>query len=636
MRALRLSAFPLACILLCATVCRGWGAFDRRFLPGTILLMGACALIMQQIAVRRWKVTVRPWAAVSLLVFALIYTAGALLAPELFYSMGALELLIAAGCFLVLCLFWPERTDGLQLLGGVIFWAGMVYFLSASMQWLQRADSTFAPDGLFCYLLSKSFPDQFGLVGTVRQYVIPSDYGMSFPYFYPLASFLLRLVTGLEIYAGVLVNLMAAILTAFVMVDISLRYSGRAWPGQVVSALLLSCVQYQLEVNSAQSIPLALLLSLLTWSALARLYAGLGRMAAPVAGLMAGALAVTRFDGMALLAFGALVALLCRGRRLRALCGYGAAALIPMTPWAVYSMHRFGTLWATDNAGTAFRVETVIPTAVFVPGEDVLTLFNAPGAWFDALWHKAGRVLYGLLTCSFPLDVLLIGALAGLAAMAFKKRQILSAAQKKQLWMVGALVFFYTAKTGVYVLVGYGDYRYHIETLCVVAVGVLTAFASLAGPMGHAVRWGAGCLAVCAVLLLARETSARDVAFRAIFRSNMMPLTQAACAPQRITELERELINRQVDPSGGLLALTVGPLDYELGGYCPNWKVYVQPANPTWERIEYMLEEYMDVKAILLQPGWVEDEEIQKELDRRYPAQNFTADGREYVLYELA
>ena len=63
----------------------------------------------------------------------------------------------------------------------------------------------------------------------------------------------------------------------------------------------------------------------------------------------------------------------------------------------MYSARHFGVLWATDNAGTAFRVETVIPTAVFLPGESVKTLFNAPGEWFGALRQKIGGVVYGLL-----------------------------------------------------------------------------------------------------------------------------------------------------------------------------------------------------------------------------------------------
>lgn len=570
-----------------------------------------------------------------MLALALIYAAGAFLAPSLFYSLAGLELLIAAVILLTWCSFSPPKTDGLQLMGNLLLCAGTVYFLFAWLQCLLRTESAFSPDSFSYYLLSQSFSEQFGLVGTIRQYAVPSDYNMSFPYFYPFACFLLQKVTGLSMHAGAVANLVFAGLTVFVLMDISLHYCGRAWPGQTVAAFLLSCTEYQIEVNSARAIPLALLLSLLVWHAIANLFSDGNKKAALLAGVAAGALTVTRFDGLALLVFGGLMIVLCRKGRGRALLGYVAAAAVPMLPWAVYSMRHFGVLWATDNAGTAFRVETVIPTAVFLPGETVQTLFNAPGEWFEALWQKISRVVDGLLACSPSLTVLGAGACIGLAVVVFKRRRELTAVEKRMLWALGALVVFYGAKTGVYALVGYGDYRYHIETMCVVTVWTLIVLVAVGKPAERIIRRGAGCLALCAAALIAMETNARDVAFRVAFRGESRPLEQAWHTPQRIEGLKQELLKRQVDPAAGILMLTIGAADYEFGGCCPDWKVYVQPANPTWERLEYMLDEYVAAEAILLESGWAADEGIEAELDKRYPFQEFTVEEKEYVLYEL-
>lgn len=635
MRVLQQWAFPLACALLSGTVCAGWASFDRRYLACVMLLAGAAALLAQWTAERRWHAAVRPGAAVSMLLLALLHGLAALFLPALAYSLAGLELLIALACFLSLWMFLPPKASGSQLLGALVLWAGMTYFLIAAAQALLLQEGAFGPDSYSYYLLSRSFPHRFGLVGTVRQYVVPGDYSMSFPYLYPLVCFLFQKVTGLSIYAGAAANLLVALFTVLVLVDVSLRCCGRAWPGQIAAALLLSCTEYQQEVNGARAIPLAVLLSLLIWCALARLFAEGDRRQALAAGALAGLLAVTRFDGLALLAFAGLAVLLCRGGRWRGLLGYAAAAAVPMAPWAVYSARHFGVLWATDNAGTAFRVETVIPTAVFLPGESVKTLFNAPGEWFGALRQKIGGVVYGLLACSPPATVLLIGTFLALGAVLLMRRRSLGGRERRTLLALGAVLFFYACKTGVYALVGYGDHRYHVETVCVTAAAVFIALEAVGMPAERPRRWAVGCMALCAAAVLATTTNARDLAFRVAYRGGSMPLAQACQPPQWVEEMKQALLERQVSPDAGVLMLTIGSGDYEFGGCCPDWKVYVQPANPTWERLEYMLDEYVPAKAIVLESGWMDDEGIEEKLDERYPARKFTVDGREYVLYEL-
>lgn len=635
MHTFKKSAFPLACVLLSGVICRGWGTFNAHYLPGVMLLAGGCALLLQQVAVHRWKVYIHGWAATGLLALTIVYMLGAVGMPDVFYGTAALELLVALGCFFAICMFQPPQIKIRQILGGGILWLGMSCFLAVSIQCLQQPDKFFSPDSLFCYLLSKSFSDEFGLVGTVRQYVVPSDYGMSFPYFYPLVVFLVRQITGLEIYAGVLVNLIAAVLTVFALIDLSLQYSNEAWPGQIVSAFMLGCTYYQQEVNGARSIPLALLLALLVWIALTRLFFGTGRWAAALGGLAAGALAVTRFDGVALLVFGGVLILLFAEQRLRAIAAYGIAALLPIIPWSAYSLHHFDTLWATDNAGTALRVETVIPTAVFLPDEEVLTLYNAPGAWFAALWDKFYRVLHGLFTCSLPLATAFGILLVFLAVILLKRRRNLAATEKKLLWMIGLMALFYVAKTGAYVLVGYGDQRYHVETLCMLNIGALTALAILDKTLHRTLQKGVESVALGVAAASLVMSNIGGVVNQAVQQGNMTYLLQEWHAPGPIAALVQELTTRQVEPDDGILVLTNGSTGYEIGGYYPEWKVYVKPANPTWERIEYMQQEYMDVKFILLQSGWMEEEGMEDELNSRYSSQRFTVNEREYVLYAL-
>ncbi len=75
----------------------------------------------------------------------------------------------------------------------------------------------FSPDSHSYYEISQTFTGNFGFVDTIRQYVIRTDYNISFPYFYPLCLFFVNGITKLGRYAGVLFNFYIMLFTGIVI-----------------------------------------------------------------------------------------------------------------------------------------------------------------------------------------------------------------------------------------------------------------------------------------------------------------------------------------------------------------------------------------------------------------------------------
>lgn len=65
----------------------------------------------------------------------------------------------------------------------------------------------FSPDSYSYYEIAKTFPVDYGEVNTTRQYVIDTELGISFPYFYPLLLWMTDILLGYGIHTGVFLNL---------------------------------------------------------------------------------------------------------------------------------------------------------------------------------------------------------------------------------------------------------------------------------------------------------------------------------------------------------------------------------------------------------------------------------------------
>lgn len=458
---------------------------------------------------------------------------------------------------------------------------------------------SFSPDSFSYYEMSQTLFTDFGRVTTVRQYVLPGEYGISFPYFYPLLLAVTQAITQLGLSAGVWLNLLLTAAAGLLLLYLGKRLTGRYWPGCLAAFLLFTNASYLSEVYAARAIPAALLCALACWGLLAVTFlSGNGRqkpfrMRFFLVGLLAGCGMVLRFDDLALTGFllGLALVLPAGGLRQR-LQRFGcclAGVLPPVLPWLCYSLYRFHQPWISDNMGTALRVETVLPVWVELPGTQAATL------WAAALLHKARLVLGSLLQCS-PAAIAVL-ALAAAAALFCRKRA--GARWQKEETAFGVVLLYYAAKTLLYILVGYSDKRYHAETVILLAFAAAALLAVRSREKVKIVRGEGTTALVLPVLLAAVVLSglcARPGLQQLAAQRAAAPLQTADVAPAGVSQLE-EALRGCLQPEDRILFL--GDEAYALGGWFGR-RVYAPPKPAEWETIDYLLQEKIAPQYVLL------------------------------------
>ena len=477
-----------------------------------------------------------------------------------------------------------------------------------------------SPDSYSYYDMARTLFSDFGRVATVRQYVVFTDYGISFPYFYPLLLALADGLTGLGMYSGVVLNVPLSAGAALLLLPLSRTLCGKEWPGAMAAAVLLTNRKFLSEVLSGRAIPAAVLCAVVMLLLLCRPDWKDRRWLA-LAGLVGGVSMVLRFDSLMAVGFGGLCVLLLsgKGRWVNALC-YGGAAALPLLPWAAYSLTRFGTLWASDNSGTLTLVDVTTPQRFFVPGETPATLFTDPSAWLDAMGGRFSGVLV-LLALTFvstqallPLAALTAGAVKGRLAGAPRRP---GAVRRGALWLI---LLYYALKTLGYCLVGYETARYHAETVVMVTFA-LCCLLSPYVPRRLAAGGTALCLALCLWASLVYSTplgqtvkplcshpsygscisfgyQEQDADWPALWaRVSGTPLLteETARLPAWAAELEK-LVD---DPGARVFFISAGGDPYAYGAYTGQ-KCFASLSNMTGERFFYLMDHYIHPTHIVI------------------------------------
>ena len=448
--------------------------------------------------------------------------------------------------------------------------------------------------------------------------------------------FLADCATSLERYAGVLVNLLAMMLSGWLLLKSSKRWANAVWPGAMALFILSMNAEYLEEIFAIRSIPLAMLFSLSAIYLCASLYSeysqtsgkpGTARVLGISAamGALAGAGSVVRFDGLVLLIFLGLVLLvISKGRRIPAACVYAAAALLFMVPWMVYSHGINGSLWISDNAGTLFLVEPSIPNRIDMG--DAQTLFNAPGAWFLALFKKTGRILLSLIICS-PAALLV-----GIACIVGCRRRHIEWS-KPEICVAAAVAVFLVLKTGMYILVGYKDVRYHVETTVILALVLMVLFARHDAPKQDADNKSSlpfglpkPAIAVGAIVIaLSLWTFGKSMV--GFVRNPLYhAIHEGTVEPVQIRDLDLELQNHGIDNDKGLLVMGQG---HEYSGhYFGGWtnrRVFVEPVELTVEKLDVLLGQYPEIAYIVLHRDSKFDDGMIAYLNQTYNKQSLDA-----------
>jgi hypothetical protein len=265
----------------------------------------------------------------------------------------------------------------------------------------------FSPDSWALYELSQTVFSDFYRFSHWRSYASASDYSASFPPLYPI---LLALVDG-SLGTGPRTGLYLAFacFAGFAMVSeqIGRKTTGVAWIGLGAALIgLLGPNMLLMEMGAGRTIPLQLLLFALILSGLLR-GGRIGLAGAAGIGFLAGLAVLNRFDAVLLpLLVAAMIGWLTRKPATAAAAM--AAAAVAISPWVIYSLTTFGTVFATDNSGIA----TTLDPAAYVtdwwptpqPG-----LQDDPAAWAARVLDNA--ISYAVTALSLlPTGMALVAA----------------------------------------------------------------------------------------------------------------------------------------------------------------------------------------------------------------------------------
>ncbi|MBO4449188.1 MAG: glycosyltransferase family 39 protein [Clostridiales bacterium] len=470
----------------------------------------------------------------------------------------------------------------------------------------------FTPDSFSYYDIAKTTFKDYGNTGMIRQYVVDSVYNCSFPYMFPFLIFLTDKLTGLGTYSGVFVDFYVLLFSVLVINMIGKRITSSCACGAAASFLMLTSPYLLDEVCAARTIPLAFFFVLMAMLFLVLYFKdGDHKAGYPLLiGASLGLAMCTRFDNISAAAYCGAVFLLLPHKRIRNLISYAAGLAAAISPWVIYSLVRFGKIWATDNGGTLFLVEATTPTRIVADGSSAPTLFTAPSLWFAALFKKAGTILFNASSCSLASNLLVLTGIAACIWIIARKKP-----SRKAVIALAAVLLFYALKTCMYILVGYPDERYHAETMIIVPFALIMFIAVNKVDL-KAVRMAILCLVLSLVTIVLYYFM-----IPTHFSKLVMPADTENCRILSTIDVPREFLDpylermEKPDISKDKAILVLG-YSYEFARWA-GIKVYAEPDPMDGASVKRLIEMYPDIGYVLVPEG----KEGMEWLSEKYPGE---------------
>jgi hypothetical protein len=315
----------------------------------------------------------------------------------------------------------------------------------------------YSPDSWALYELSQTVFGDFYRFSHWRSYADAGAYSAAFPPLTPVLIALADSLLGTGARTGLYLAFAAFAGFALVSERIGRQVTGAPWLGLAAAGvLLLGPNMLLIELGAGRTIPLQLLLLALIVLGLLR---GRDLTLAQAAGVgaLAGLALMNRFDAVLLppLVAGAVLWLTCRPARALAALG---ASLTVISPWIAYSLTTFGTLFATDNAGTASAIDPAAYVTDWWPTAQA-SLSDDPLAWAARV---AGNAL-GLVRTFASLVLSPLG-LGGAALVAAPLALVWLTGERlrgtPRLWVLAGVTAALAAMMAPQVLTGYLEHRY--------------------------------------------------------------------------------------------------------------------------------------------------------------------------------
>lgn len=488
---------------------------------------------------------------------------------------------------ILMCLKRKSTLDK-KIIAFMLFLA-FVFFIAC----FNNGFGSFSADSYSYYEIAKSFDNEFGKVNTIRQYTVDTDLNISFPYFYPLCCYIVNKVTNLGILSGVLLNLYFFISTIVALLYISKKFTCTIKYGALVIFALTTSPSYIDEVMSARAIPLTLLISFFVFYILYILYY-LGKNNIYnyiILGVLTGCAVSTRFDAIVIAFISSILIVIFDKKKFISLLLYGIPFIALISPWIIYSITNFNTIWISDNSGTAFLVNVSIPSEIRLPNK-TLTLFNAPTEWIDSLFSKRSRIIFKLGVCSIAADIFIFLSLMKIVK-AFITKQISN--KNKVFFLI--IVLFALVKTLLYILVGYADTRYHLETVLIVLFSFFIILSNEEPALKSNKIYN-----IITIITLMISLPISVMLFSLEYSFNCKNITEnnfqdAGTISEKLVNLDKELNQYQINKNNRLM---IHGSDSFVFGAFTDWKVYVPPGKFDEEKYTYAFNNYISAKYILV------------------------------------
>ena len=490
----------------------------------------------------------------------------------------------------------------------------------------------FSPDSFSYYDIAQTIGKDFGRVSTIRQYVLRSDYNCSFPYLYPLCIRLTDLLTGAGAAAGIWFDLALMPLTALLFMRISCCFTQDYFCGAAASFLTFLNPAYLQEVYAARSIPLSILLTAAAVYTAIRLYQEQYRkkLCVVLLGFLAGLNWMNRFDEISLAAFLVPVLLLTapKQKRLQTVLLYTAGLLPVCLPWFIYSWVHFRTFCISDNNGTMMLVKPEVPSYVFLPDAENMSLRTAPGKWLSSRLDIAGKTLSAVFSDAVSaLPVPLILAACGLAGCVRKYGRKMNAGDLKSLLpsrkafrIIGVILLYTAAKLMMYILVGYVEHRYYAELLAMLLFSLTVCIVLTFRDLFPAFTLPS---LIAGAFLVLIQTMIPDCLMP-------MPVSDFPDLHEKYAWMDELESAMQKQAAPGDSVLLAG---YELNGFMygavTGRHTYVSPENPTAETLDYVTAQLADAQWIVLSVKQADG--LREALASQYPETVFP----EFYLYHI-
>lgn len=331
----------------------------------------------------------------------------------------------------------------------------LIAILYFALGFFYYPDKAFSPDSWAYIELAKTvFNDlPFYAVTTTRSFMY-EGYSASFPLFYPSLLAVFTSVFKFSSFNGVILNVTVALLTPFI-VGLWLKKVGSSFDAGFLAGLfLLLYFPYQTEVFAARSVPLAILLftaGLYATSFVRKPSGDYSYLSIFLSGLSFGLAVLTRFDYLYVV-FGAVLLLIFYYKLgVKQSILLFLSILISFSPWMVYSLSKFGVLFASDNSWVFLGVEKYFVMDL-IDKNSYQVLFQDPLGWFLKIFSNIP-----LLFSNFLIAIIAFSAPLLLVFFFIRRTRF---RQPTPVSLIIGILLLTIVQIGMLLGVGYFDHRY--------------------------------------------------------------------------------------------------------------------------------------------------------------------------------